>query len=156
MFKLLPVCDELCPLCTSAVPVRTTWGPYGSSLDRIREFLQINWQSIFCCTVMICTLWVGEWMSETNSCHYLSVHLNPAEAKINFISVTLTCFLLGADLLTTIPLKTFFLLDIFFKEYFVHHVLFKFKFLVQTSPPPFSLSALEGSDMEIGLVFTVP
>lgn len=53
-------------------------------------------------------------MSETNSCHYLSVHLNPAEAKINFISVTLTCFLLGADLLTTIPLKTFFLLDIFF------------------------------------------
>lgn len=95
-------------------------------------------------------------MSETNSCHYLSVHLNPAEAKINFISVTLTCFLLGADLLTTIPLKTFFLLDIFFKEYFVHHVLFKFKFLVQTSPPPFSLSALKGSDMEIGLVFTVP
>lgn len=45
----------------------------------------------------------------------LSVNLNPAEAKINFISVTLTCFLLGADLLTTIPLKTFFLLDIFLK-----------------------------------------
>lgn len=44
----------------------------------------------------------------------LSVHnINPAEAKINFISVTLTCFLLGADFLTTNPLKIFFLLDIF-------------------------------------------
>lgn len=156
MFKLLPVCDELYPLCTSAVPVRTTWGPYGSSLDQIREFLQINRQSMFCCTVMICTLWVGEWMSETNSCHYLSVHLNPAEAKINFISVTLTCFLLGADLLTTIPLKTFSFRHFFFKEYFVRHVLFKFKFLVRLKGGGEVLSALEGSDMKIGLVFTVP